>query len=273
MHKRFIFAGAAIATVAAAVAYLVLSRETGGADGDDANGKDSVAEAPGRLQADAGAKTPPALKKPAPAVRRAEKPVLFADAGDEDDDDGFTPEERELSKRIEEALDKEDLSLAVACVEQALACKNTEIRQAMVDTLSWFETDGLAELTPFLADADEDVRESAMSAWSMTLSGIEDDEMKIHITELAMGVLSDEDSLEEISGEYIGIDEKIAVESLLRIIEGGGSKAGVDKAKETYEFVTGEEFTDRAAAEKWLAEEYQPEQAAAAEPAAETEVQ
>ena len=29
---------------------------------------------------------------------------------------------------------------------------------------------------------------------------------------------------------------------------------------ETYEFVTGDEFTDRAAAEKWIAEEYVPDE-------------
>ena len=42
------------------------------------------------------------------------------------------------------------------------------------------------------------------------------------------------------------------------MIEAGGSENGIAKAKETYEFVTGEEFVDRAAAEKWLAEEYEP---------------
>ena len=41
-------------------------------------------------------------------------------------------------------------------------------------------------------------------------------------------------------------------------IEAGESPAGVAKAKETYEFITGEEYAGRAAAEKWIAEEYQP---------------
>ena len=44
----------------------------------------------------------------------------------------------------------------------------------------------------------------------------------------------------------------------MRVIEGGGSAQGIAKAKETYEFVTGDEFVDRAAAEKWIAEEYEP---------------
>lgn len=205
------------------------------------------------------AKPPRAKVKKDVVEQRPEKPVLSFSEGD-DEDDGFTPEERDLSKRIEAALDEEDLEKAVACAKEALACPNAEIRQAMVDTLGWFGEKGLPELTPFLADPDEDVRDSAMNEWSMALSEIEDEPEKLGIVELAMNVLSDEDALENISGEYIGADEKLAVESLLRIIEGGGSAEGIAKAKETYEFVTGDEFTDRAAAEKWIAEEYVPDE-------------
>lgn len=190
-------------------------------------------------------------KRPAP-------PVLE----DDDEDDGLTPEERALSKRIED-LDEEkpgDLEKAVACAKEALNCPNAEIRQDMVDALGRFGEKGLPQLTPFLADPDEDVRDSAMNEWTMALAEIEDEPEKIGIVELAMNVLSDEDALEDIADEYIGADEKLAVESLLRVIEGGGSEQGIAKAKETYEFVTGDEFTDRAAAEKWIAEEYMPDE-------------
>lgn len=190
-------------------------------------------------------------------AKRLAKPVLPV-MDDDEEDDGFTPEERALSKRIEEALDEEDLKKAVACAKEALNCPNAEVRQSMVDTLGWFGVKGLPELTPFLADADEDVRDSAMNAWSMALSDIDDEAEKLGVVEMAMGVLTNEDALEDISGEYIGADEKLAIESLLRIIEGGGSAQGIEKAKETYEFVTGDEFAGRAAAEKWIAEEYQP---------------
>lgn len=186
-----------------------------------------------------------------------QKPVLRL-VDDEDEDDARTPAERALEERIEKALDDEDFELAVACAEEAQKCGDAEIRQSMVDTLGWFGEKALPELTPFLADADEDVRESAMNEWTMALSSIEDEGVKIRTVELAMGVLNDEDALEEISNEYIGADEKLAVESLARIIEGGGSKEGVEKAKETYEFVTGDEWTDVAGAERWIAEEYEP---------------
>ena len=181
---------------------------------------------------------------------------------DDEDDDGLTPEERALSKLIDD-LDEDkpgDLEKAVACAKEALDCPNAEIRQDMVTALGRFGEKALPQLTPFLVDPDEDVRDSAMNEWTMALGEIEDEPEKIGIVELAMNVLTDEDALESIADEYVGADEKLAVESLLRIIEGDGSEEGIAKAKETYEFVTGEEFTDRAAAEKWIAEEYVPDE-------------
>ena len=53
-------------------------------------------------------------------------------------------------------------------------------------------------------------------------------------------------------------DEKLAVESLARIIASGGSEEGVAKAKETYEFVTGDEWAGEEEAARWIAEEYSP---------------
>ena len=196
-------------------------------------------------------------------LKKRAKPVLDLGADDdEDENDSRTPAERALAERIEKALDDENLKAAIACADEAQKCGVVEIRQAMVDTLGWFGEKALPELMPFLADADEDVRESAKAEWSMALSSIEDEGVKIDIVELAMGVLKDEDTLEDISGEYIGVDEKLAVESLSRIITSSGSKEGVAKAMETYEFVTGEEWTSKEDAERWIAEEYEPPQGA-----------
>lgn len=194
------------------------------------------------------------------SVKKTAKSVVnSADDEDEDDEPMRTPEEKKLAADIEKALDDEDFELAKKCAPLAMNCKVVEIRQSMVDTLAWFEEEAIPELTPFLADADADVAESAMNEWDCIVSSIEDDGEKIGMTELAMYVISNEDALESVSGNYIGVDEKLAVESLVRIIEGGGSAKGIEKAKETYEFVTGDEFVDRATAEKWIAEEYQPQ--------------
>ena len=214
-------------------------------------------QSPDRIRETVHPRAPEAAPATARSVKPRPKPALDLGADDEDDDDNRTPEEKALAERIEKALDDEDLNAAIACSDEALKCGVAEIRRAMVETLGWFGEKALPELTPFLADADEDVRDSAMSEWSMALSSIEDDGVKIGVVELAMRVLTDEDVLEDISGEYIGVDEKLAVESLARIITDGKSQAGVEKAKETYEFVTGDEWAGAEAASRWIAEEYE----------------
>ena len=235
-----------------ALAAFFVGRALKGGGGTAAEGAESTL-ASARKIADAGRRPRPSSK---PAVKKPKPQLDLSD--DDDEDSNRTPEEKKLAADVEKALDEEDFELAKKCAPLALKCKDTEIRQSMVDTLGWFGEKAVPELTPFIADPDEDVAESAMNEWDSTVSSIEDDGEKIGMTEMAMQVISDEDALESISGNYIGVDEKLAVESLLRVIEGGGSAKGIDKAKETYEFVTGEEFVDRSAAEKWIAEEYEP---------------
>lgn len=243
MKKIVIFGLLGVTCVSAAV-LLALRRGEGG--GED------IVPRPAHEKA-----VRPNLNAQSPNLRpKPPKPIL--EPVEDDEDDERTPEEKALAERIEKALDEEDLEAALKCADEALKCGVVEIRQNMVETLGWFGEKALPELTPFLADPDEDVRESAMNEWTMALSSIEDDGAKIRTVELAMGVLKDGDALEEISSEYIGVDEKMAVESLVRIIDGGGPKEGVEKAKETYEFVTGDEWTNAAEAERWIAEEYEP---------------
>lgn len=122
--------------------------------------------------------------------------------------------------------------------------------------LGMLGAEALPELTPYLGDEDESVRSAAMDEWNAALSEIEDDAQRIAAAELAMRAIADEDALETISTHYIGIDEKLAVESLARIVEAAPESKGAAKARETYEFVTGEEWTGAEAAAKWIAEEY-----------------
>lgn len=253
--KRVVVVCLLIGVLALAAFFAVKALWSGEPSAD--SGKADVSRVSRRI-ADAGRAAKPAAKSDA----RRPKPVLdlSEDADDDEDDEESkrTPEEKKLAADIEKALDEEDFELAKKCAPLAFNCKDTEIRQAMVDTLGWFGEKALPELTPFIADPDADIAESAMNEWDSAVSSIEDDAEKIGTIELAMQVITDEDDLESISSEYIGVDERLAVESLLRVIEGGGSANGIAKAKEIYEFVTGEEFTDRAAAEKWIAEEYEP---------------
>ena len=272
MRKTAVIACAGMLVLTGTACLLLTFRSSSGGAESAAEGRsgavaDDTVRPDGKTPARSGSSAPSSSR----AGRRA-KPVLpvaglgassdveSEDAADAEDADGviLTTEERKLAKAIEDALDREDFGLAARCAPQALQSRVRSIRESMIDTLGWFGAKALPELTSFLADADEDLAESAFDEWSMALNDIEDDVEKIATVERAMQVLSNEDQLDDISNEYIGVDEKLAVESLLRVIEGGGSENGIAKARETYEFVTGDEFESREAAEKWLAEEYEP---------------
>jgi len=213
------------------------------------------------------AKAARAADAPDEKPRLRTRPARATDADEEAGgaDDSWTPAERALAARIEKALDDEDLPAAVACADAAQKCAVADIRQSCVDALGWFGGKALPELVPFLADADEDVRDSARSEIATAIADIEDEAARIGLVERIMAVLEDADFLEDISNEYLGVDEKLAVESLIRIITDGAAAAGVAQARETYEFVTGEEWTDAAAARRWIEEEYTPPEADAAE--------
>lgn len=234
--------------------------------GSRSSGRDAADTGPGDSAATAGrddaTETKARRRRPADAAGKPARPARTGAtparrAASEISDDG--DEQPTLSDLLDEAASSEDSKKTFALAARALAEGDEETKEAAIQALAAFGADALPELVPFMADASEAVRESAMNEWTNALSGIEDDALRISAAELAMAALADDDILETVSTEYIGIDEKLAVESLLKIIEEASGTKGAEKAKETYEFVTGEEFASREAAEKWIAEEYTPE--------------
>ena len=175
------------------------------------------------------------------------KPVL------NDDDESFSPADKTLAHQLQDALDAEDLKGVLAIYKNASESANPAIRQRMVSALSWFGEKALPELTPFMADADEDVRDDAQQQWSSALSEVEDDRQRAEIVEAAMNVLTDRDTLDQIVSELNSVPNDIAVSTLVRIITSGNATAAVS-AREAYEFITGDEYTDANAAQQWLQE-------------------
>ena len=151
-------------------------------------------------------------------------------------------------------MDAESLSALLALAPKAEAAKPA-VRVSYVEALGWFGRKALPEMTPFLADSDQEVRDTAVSEWTQALDEIEDDARRLAIAERAFMVVSDEDVLESISGAYLGIDdESLAVASLAKIIAADCPAEAREKAKETYNFVTGDEWTGAAAAEEWISQ-------------------
>ena len=172
---------------------------------------------------------------------------------DKQGDDELTEEEK-IVDAIHDALNDEDQALAIELAKRAVKAKSAEVRSEMVDTLRWFGDKVMPELLMFIDDPDEGVRIDAMAAYQQAIYDIEEDSEKAKIIEISMRNLADSEALEEIASELIGMDDRLAVQTLVNVID-GESRTGRRIAKETYETVTGEEYTTFEAAEAWLREQ------------------
>ena len=171
----------------------------------------------------------------------------------------MSPEDRRLMDAIEQGRDDDDLERLVKLIPDVTASTNAEVRAELVDAIGWFDVQGMNHLLPFMADSDEDVRESAIDNWTSALDEVEDEKTRANMIGAVMQVLTDEDALESMSSGLIDMDEKIALQTLVDVIEGGkASPEGVAAAREQYEFLTGDEYTTIEAANQWLEENYEP---------------
>jgi hypothetical protein len=176
-----------------------------------------------------------------------------------EDDDDMSPADRRLMESIEQGQSDEDLEQLVKIIPEVSASTNAEVRSELVDALGGFGVQGMNHLLPFMADPDDDVRGNAIDNWTSALGEVEDEKMRARMIGAVMQVLADEDALEFMSNELIDMDEEIALQTLVDVIEGGkATPQGVATAREQYEFLTGDEYTTVEAANQWLAENYEP---------------
>ena len=175
------------------------------------------------------------------------------------DSDGnpYPDADQKIMAAAEAAIENDDLAAARSLAEKALASDNTELKEMVVDALGWFGESAMAELTPFMSDANEEVAEAAASHWKDALQEMDDDGMKATVVDLTLSVIKNKDIVEDVANELIGIDEAAALKVLATAIESDNMLAA-DAARETYESITGEKWSGVDAAEKWLQENYTP---------------
>ncbi len=165
----------------------------------------------------------------------------------------LSPRDRACVEAIQAALDDNDYARLMPSINTAAKSASPDVRAQAVEALRWFGKAALSELTLFMADADDDVRTSACDAWTSALFEVEDPALKGKLVESAMEILTDADQLESMIMEINDLPEAQQVDILTRLIE-GSNKAAADAAREHYEFVTGEPYESRDAAQKWLLE-------------------
>lgn len=194
-------------------------------------------------------------------------------------EDPYSPAERQLADLLQSALDGNRLADVREAVTKLREQKNPDLKIEAIDALGFFGKEALSDLLPFLRDAGQDVVDSAVSRISSVLDELEENEKEFKAefitTMLSMKELCNAEATDQFIGQLESIgsdDEKLAVQMITQLIEGeqidGIIKA---RAKEAYEFVTGDAYTTFEAAEKWYAEKVAEEDAEKAEEQEETE--
>lgn len=247
MKRRLSFVG--LGVLALAVAFWMWGGAPSPArESDGASGEGAVAPARPRHIAETdrdGAKpTDDGDAAPADGVRAAEEEDLSA-------------ADRRILDDIQSALDDEKVDAVRRLAVAAQANPSAEVRQQAVEALGWFGEKALEDLTPFLADADDDVRSFAMMAVDQALTQMEDDRAKLRYIESLFQIrnVCDEDGLAMLAGQVKGVsDETAAVAAAVRVIETGKDARAVREMKEVYEFLTGDPYTTPEAAAQWQAE-------------------
>ncbi len=188
------------------------------------------------------------------------------DGADDDvfrDENGkpYPQKDQELMRRVRDAGENEDLESALALAAEAASSPNDELREMVVDTLSDFGKDALAELTQYMADANEEIADKAKDGWMSGVQDIEDDGAKAGVVEATMKTINNPDFLEDVANELTDIDQLVAIQTLANIIEDckGKNDAAVSAAKEAYTTITDKEWSGVDAAEAWLQKNYEPD--------------
>ena len=186
----------------------------------------------------------PAQAQPAPRLAAPSVPS---------EETAMSAEDKAAYDTLQEALDSDDYEKLAPLLEKASQSGNREVREKAVEALSWFGRAALSDLTLFMADPDEDIRQDACTAWASALSEVEDAQEKGQYASAALEILQDKNLSDSLIMEINDLSDAQQIDIVMRLIEGPNKTAG-EAAREHYEFITGEEYESPEAAEQWLQE-------------------
>ena len=166
----------------------------------------------------------------------------------------LTQFEREILKELQAALDAEDFKAVTRLVERiqhplqdkaSPFAKSSEFHEkvlhAAIESLAWFGGDGLPELTGFLAEENDDVRQYALDQFEQALCDMSlSDYDRAPIIVMASQVLTDGDALDQIFMEINNSRHTVGASIIKEICETGTPEAK-SKMPEVIEFYTGED--------------------------------
>lgn len=247
MRKQFIFLLCAAVVAAAAVA-VFLVRGTGEPSGNTPEGRLDATIAEKEMTSAAPSVSPDAdctEAAPTSSVRRVNKRALgLRNPSDktffDDPDHPFSAEDKKIAAAVQTILDEaadalskgnEDTpeyerakALLLKAAADAAVSANPAVRSFAVEAYSWLGGAALAEVSPMMADADEDVAEAAIDAVELALEEQDNVQLRFEAAMAYMNTFSaNEDALAMLSG--------ISAASALELIDAtGDSTLALDRA-------------------------------------------
>ena len=169
-----------------------------------------------------------------------------------------TVDERAVT-RLEDAVEREDFDATLAIVTELKGSTNAAVRLRCVESIGWFGGKSAKILEPFLWDSDEDVRSEAEDQWDSALNDIEDAHERGVLVESAMLHVRDRDIMDTAAAQLNDLPPSLAIDIIVHLIGGSNGVARV-AAKESYEYITGDEWRSAMAAQKWIEENQDQEE-------------
>ena len=193
--------------------------------------------------------------------------------------DTYSPDDRKLADAVQAGLDDDDFKATRKAALEAMKSKNPEVRKEAVDALGWFGDKALVDLTKAMADKDPDVAEAARGQVENALMGLEDDDRAVVLAGEYVNLFAeDEEAVTMFAGVLSSAGSRIIdpddSDSAADVAKAKGSRAGIvdivaemigkggklaEKGRELYEEIAGDEWTDRAAADKWANDIEEPQ--------------
>jgi len=191
--------------------------------------------------------------------------IRFAPAKDNEEEDWidengkpWPQEQKQLMRAMAQAADDNDFVALSNLSALVMECPNSEIRERFVEELGWFWEKAVPELLGFMSDSNEEVAQAARDQWVAGVQTIDDDAEKAALLISVSKAMTDSEALEAFADELVGMDELLALQTIVDTIDAGTPQA-VEAVKNAYENITGEKWSDVDAAEGWLQENYTPD--------------
>jgi len=133
-------------------------------------------------------------------------------------DPNLSDADKQLIKKLQAALDEEDLKGVTEAARQLMHSKSEAARLRLASALGWFGAAALPELLELMGDASQEVADAALSPTLEAIREMDDGEDKANLIAAFAESIRDLDALDEALMLFAGIDDEIVIPLLERLI-------------------------------------------------------